>query len=106
MHRVIMNAQKGEIIDHIDHEGLNNCKYNLRSVTLQQNAWNRRQGSKGSSKYKGVMYVKSRGKYRVNISVDGKRKHLGYFDDEIAAAKAYDKAARETRGKYAGLNFP
>ncbi|MFA5292907.1 MAG: AP2 domain-containing protein [Phycisphaerae bacterium] len=106
MHRVIMNAKRGVVIDHIDHNGLNNCKYNLRPATPAENRLNNRRGfNSPTSKYKGVFYDKRRNKFRAVISIDGKKKHLGYFDNEIDAAKAYDKAARESRGRFAVLNF-
>jgi hypothetical protein len=102
-----MNAKKGEVIDHIDREGLNNCKYNLRSATPAQNRLNNCRGfNSPTSKYKGVFFDKKRGKYRAVLSVDGKKKHLGYFDNEIDAARAYDTAAELHRGKFAALNFP
>jgi hypothetical protein len=106
MHRVIMNAQKDIVIDHIDRNGLNNCKCNLRPATRTQNKWNSRRGfNTGTSKYKGVFMDRRRGKYRAVLSIDGKRKHLGYFNDELDAAKAYDTAAKLHRGQFAALNF-
>jgi hypothetical protein len=106
MHRVIMKAKRGDIIDHRDRNGLNNCKYNLRPATIAQNRLNNNRGfNSPTSKYKGVFFDKRRGKYRAVLSVDGKKKHIGYFENEIDAAKAYDTAARMYRGDFAVLNF-
>lgn len=106
MHRVIMKAPRDRVVDHIDRNGLNNCRYNLRNATRAENALNNRRGfNSPTSKYKGVFYDKRRGKFRATIWVDGKKKHLGYFDNEIDAAKAYDKAAKLHRGEFAVLNF-
>jgi hypothetical protein len=107
MHRVIMNPEKGEVIDHKDRDGLNNCKYNLRPATPAQNRLNNRRGfNSPTSKYKGVFFDKKRGKYRAVLSIDCKKKHLGYFDNEIDTARVYDEAAKKQRGDFAALNFP
>ncbi len=64
MHRLIMNAQKGQRIDHRDNDGLNNQKSNLRSCTNSQNAMNQKK-TRGTSKYKGVSWSKVANKWRV-----------------------------------------
>ena len=106
MHRLILNAPKGLFVDHIDHNGLNNRKSNLRLCTNQQNLRNKLPRPGCSSKYKGVSWSKARSKFRANIYLNRKAIHLGYFDSEIAAARAYDKKARELFGEFAFLNFP
>ncbi len=107
MHRVIMNAKKGDIIDHQNRNGLDNRKANLRLATSAQNKLNNNRGfDSPTSKYKGVFYDKRRKKFRACLSVNGKKKHLGYFDNEIDAAKAYDNAAKLYRKDFAVLNFP
>ncbi len=107
MHRQIINPPDGRVVDHKNHEGLDNRKVNLRPATRAQNAWNSINLPKnGSSKYRGVKYSKANGKFRAAINVNGKRIHLGYFENEIDAAKAYDNAARLYRGNFAVLNFP
>lgn len=106
MHRVILKPPKGKFIDHINHNGLDNRRVNLRVCTTQQNTWNKRkQRGNYSSKYKGVSWLKSEGKWQVRIVCNGKRIFIGYFDDEKTAARAYDAKARELFGDYAALNF-
>lgn len=105
MHRVITNAQKGMMVDHADHNALNNRRSNLRICTSSQNHQNRK-WTRGSSKYKGVYWDKRYRKWCATICFEGRNYYLGSFDDEIEAAKAYDKKALELFGEFAYLNFP
>jgi hypothetical protein len=100
MHQVIVGYKRP---DHIDGNGLNNQKHNLRPATHAQNSRNKGK-HKGTSKYKGV--CKTPYKWRARIYVDGKSKFLGDKDLEIDAAKLYDEAAVKYFGKFARLNFP
>ena len=106
MHRAILNAPKGLLVDHIDGNGLNNRKSNLRLCTFAQNAHNSRPRRNSSSRYKGVCWHKLKKKWTVSIYKGGKRTYLGYYDDEIEAALAYDRKAEELFGEFAYLNFP
>ncbi len=94
-------------IDHINGNALDNRRANLRIVTRAQNAKNRSKGSKKcSSVYKGVCWHKYNKKWSAEIKSNHRQIHLGYFDDEIEAAKAYDEAAKKYHGEFACLNFP
>ena len=104
LHREIMQPPPGMQVDHINGDKLDNRRNNLRIVTNQQNQYNSK-SRKGISKYKGVSWHKTAGKWRAYIGVDGKFKHLGLFTDEKEAALAYDRAARELFGEYAKTNF-
>lgn len=106
MHRTIMNAPKGKIVDHKNRQGLDNTRKNLRFATRSQNSCNRIRPQTGTSKYRGVHYAKREQKWHAAICFNSKRKHLGYFDNEIDAARAYDAAAKELHGEFAVLNFP
>ncbi len=106
MHRQIMNAPGHLVVDHIDHNGLNNRKENLRICTFAENCRNLRASRHKSSKYKGVHRNKRLKKWAAQITCDHKTHHLGYFHDEIDAAKAYDRAAAELFGEFASLNLP
>jgi hypothetical protein len=101
MHRLILNAPRGTMIDHIDHNGLNNQKNNLRFVNYIQNGQNR-QPNKGY-KYKGVNSFN--GKYEAKIQYNNKKIYLGTFETEEEAALAYNDAALKYFGEYAHLNI-
>jgi hypothetical protein len=100
MHRMIMNPPPGMVVDHINGNGLDNRRCNLRIVPPAVNAQNRRKRAGGKSRFIGVY---PRGKKW--WAVLG-RQYLGTFDDEVEAAKARDRKAREMYGEHAWLNFP
>jgi hypothetical protein len=104
MHREIMQAAPGTIVDHKNCDGLNNTKRNLRFASRSQNRSNSKQKN-SSSKYKGIRHYKKSNKWAAQITHNGKTLYLGYFDNEIDAAKAYDAAAKIYHGEFAKLNF-
>jgi hypothetical protein len=107
MHREIMKARKGRVVDHRNGEGLDNRGANLRLATYSQNMANRAKTKKRtSSKYIGVSIEKGCKSWRVAIRVNGKQMWLGSFKNEIDAARAYDCAALKYHGEFARLNFP
>jgi len=101
IHSYILNSDK---VDHKDHDTLNNRKANLRECTYSQNCINRFPIKK-TSKYKGVSFAKRNNKWCASISANNVKKWLGYFDDEIEAAKAFDRNAIKMQGEFAYLNF-
>lgn len=92
--------------DHIDRDGLNNRRGNLRPDPDRHNSANQRRRSDNTSGYKGVSFREDKGRWRTQIKVGGKVFHLGYYTDEIEAAEAYDRAALAAFGEFALLNFP
>lgn len=104
MHRAIMNPTKGFEIDHIDHDGLNNSKSNMREVTHAQNMMNLRANAGGTSAYKGVCFPTDSRNFVAQIQVNHKTIYLGCFTDERLAAQAYNNAAVKYYGAYACLN--
>lgn len=106
MHRLIMKPPKNKRVDHINHMVFDNRKSNLRVCDQKDNVKNRiSDENRFSSKYKGVSWYKNRGLWLSRITYDGKRICLGYFYDEIKAAKAYDEAAKKYHKEFAYLNF-
>jgi len=103
MHNLIM----GYIgVDHIDRNGLNNRKSNMRSATKAQNNMNRGVHGDNTSGFKGVAFSKRDKKWRARIQLKYRTIYLGVFTSKEGAALAYDKAAKELFGEFAVLNFP
>lgn len=105
-HRVVWLLHYGDWpnldIDHINGDKSDNRIENLRLANVIENNRNRA----ALSGYKGVRYHKPSGKWQARITSEYKGKHLGLFNNEIEAAKAYDEAARLLHGDFAHLNFP
>jgi hypothetical protein len=106
MHHEIINIPEGLVCDHKNRKALDNRKANLRPATVSQNNCNRCNTGQTTSRYRGVRQDARSNKWRAQIKFNGRRIHLGAFDDEVEAAKAYDTAAREYHGEFAVLNFP
>jgi hypothetical protein len=115
MHNLVIDVPPGMYCDHINHNGLDNRKANLRPASRTQSVWHRRKfirrtpggfNKPSRSKYKGVDWAADMSRWRARIRANGKRISLGLFPDEVQAAKAYDRAAKKYHGEFAVLNFP
>ena len=108
MHRLVADrsglAVDGKQIDHIDGDGLNNCRSNLRVSTTSQNHANRRPNRNNTSGFKGVTWKRRWKKWLAQIEVAGHNHYLGGFDDPRDAARAYNEAALKHFGEFACLN--
>ncbi len=100
IHRLITNCPKGKVVDHINHNKLDNRIQNLRIASSSQNNMNQKK-HKGKSMYKGVSWDK----WHKQWSAQVQHKLIGYFDKEHWAAMAYDIFAKEFQGEFAVLNF-
>ena len=116
MHRLIMEAKIGEIVDHVNGDPLDNRRSNLRICTAAENARNHKKQdlinkSPCSSRFKGVTLSTNKTPYgnyyywRAQITVDGVNKYIGQYETEEEAACMYDLAAQKYHGEYARLNF-
>ena len=103
MHRLILGTPAGSHTDHINGNGLDNRKSNLRICTHHENMRNRSK-QKGSSKYKGVYWERKREKWIAQIKINNKNIHLGSFKKEYDASVAYDLAAIKYHGIFAKVN--
>jgi hypothetical protein len=108
MHREVLKVPDGIFVDHINHNGLDERKANLRPATRAENNYNRRRLKKPGAtlRFKGVSWHKYSKKWVARIGFNGKRITIGYFHNEVAAAKAYDAAAIKYHKDFAVLNFP
>lgn len=107
IHREIMDFPEGRLVDHENADTLDNRIDNLRAATKEENAHNKgKTRKKTSSKYIGVYFNKQTKRWISQIKYKERRIYLGYFKDEVEAAKAHDVAARKYHGEFGRLNFP
>ena len=111
LHRFVLGIEDKPTphIDHINRDGLDNRRCNLRLVTNSQNQQNSKKrraygGKPTSSQFKGVCFHSGHKTWGASFRKDNKSYHIGYFNTEIEAAKAYNKFAKENFGKFARLN--
>lgn len=103
LHRLIMAAPPRVQVDHINHNGLDNRRANLRLCTPQENSRNRRMSRNNKAGFKGVCANKKG--FQASIHLNARARHLGLFKNRFEAALAYDDAARAEFGDFAHLNF-
>lgn len=115
LHQLLMGTNPDTPIDHINGDGFNCRRYNMRTATREQNAQNSKKRMNASSVYKGVSWKKRLGRWVATIRVDKKQTHIRSFVKDIVdgvdegekrAARAYDESAVENFGAFASLNFP
>lgn len=106
LHRCLLGAKRGQYVDHVDGDGLNNADGNIRFCTQGQNMANRKPQKHGTSGFKGIFWTARARKWASMITARGTRYYLGLYIDKRRAALAYDRAAKALHGEFAGLNFP
>ncbi len=100
MHRLLLGAADDQLVDHINHDTLDNRRANLRLCTRTDNQRNQKRNSKNTTGHKGVSYDKRRNKFTASIHISGKQIHLGRFASVEDAAKAYEDAAARHFGEF------
>jgi hypothetical protein len=101
MHRQIIGATDEVQVDHVDLNGLNNRRKNLRIATPQQNCFNRRKTRANTSGFKGVCWNRKSRKWQAGIRINGRSMHLGLFETPELAYEAYCSAAKSSYGSFA-----
>lgn len=105
LHRIILNVPEGFVVDHINHNGLDNRRENVRICTMADNACNRRKAKNSSSKFLGVYWNRHRNRWMASGTKNKKTYSLGAFNTEVEAAGAYDEWACRVHGDFANTNL-
>lgn len=103
MHREILGALPGQLVDHVNGNKLDNRKENLRFCSKTENGWNRPEQKNNTSGYKGV-YATPYGRWTAQTRLNKKLVYLGTFATKEEAAEAYNQAALKHHGPFAKLN--
>ena len=106
LHRVILGAARGVEVDHVNGDGLDCRRANLRLASRSQNQANRLHLVSNVSGFRGVSFMRARGRWLASIRVNRRTRNLGAFESPAEAARAYDAAARSAFGPFARLDFP
>lgn len=101
MARVVTNAPDGMLVDHHDHDTLNNRRQNLRICTHAQNSSNARMLKPNFARVRGISWVKVDKSWKASIRANGKNISIGQFRDKEAAIEAYHQAAKKYKGEFA-----
>ena len=104
LHRIVIQAKQGEIVDHINGNKLDNRKCNLRICTKSQNCQNRKISKLNKSGFNGVSWNIRNKKWVAQIACNNQKIHIGFFNEPIEAAKAFNAAALKYHGEFANLN--
>ena len=104
MHRFLLQPLPCFHVDHVNRNGLDNRRSNLRLCTVSQNQFNRTKSATNTTGYKGVCWNKKKHKWQVGFTIKGRYKNLGYFDDKHEAAKAYNTGVMTYHKEFAVLN--
>lgn len=106
MHRQLLEIDDSKIfIDHINHNGLDNRRENLRICNNRRNQYNSKPQKGAASRYKGVSWSKQNNKWIAQININGKNKYLGYFTIEEDARDAYEKVAKGIQGDFKNISI-
>ncbi len=105
IHNILMGKKRGKVIDHINNNGLDNRKENLRFCTNRENTWNQRKKYGQSSRFKGVSWSSLKKLWIVQITLNGKVIKLAECKNERKAGKIYDTYATKMFGKFALINY-
>ena len=105
-HAIVGIPPKGYVVDHINGDGLDNRRENLRIISIQDNTRWQKVNKNNTSGYRGVSFHKAKQRCDASIRANKRKVHLGRYKTAEEAARAYDKAAKEHYKEFAKLNFP
>jgi AP2 domain/HNH endonuclease len=101
LHRLLLSPPEGSVVDHIDGNGLNNVRSNLRVCSRSENSFNAQRRKDNTSGFKGVYWHRRIGKWQAEVVAHRKRNHLGYYDTPEQAAEVARAFREKVHGEFA-----